>query len=145
MNIACMVLVLLAADDRETKSDLAKFQGSWRFISVITNGASAPQAELKGSTITNDGNAFTFKDQNSKDPQSSGAGTFRINATKDPRQLDITFGTGPDKGQTLLGIYRFEGDRVRVCLGVPGKPRPTKFEAPAGSGLVLEVLEPIKK
>jgi uncharacterized protein (TIGR03067 family) len=140
MNVVLLLLALLAADDQETKNDLAKFQGSWRFVSVTTDGTPAAPAELKGSVLTNDGTTFTFKE-----PQSSGAGTFRIDATKDPRQLDITFGTGPDKGQTVLGIYCFEGKRVRVCLGPPGKSRPTKFEAPAGSGLVLEVLEPIKK
>jgi uncharacterized protein (TIGR03067 family) len=59
--------------------------------------------------------------------------------------MDITFATGPDKGKTVYGIYRFEGDKLRVCLALPGKPRPAKFEASAGSGLVLEVLEPIKK
>jgi uncharacterized protein (TIGR03067 family) len=140
MNIALLMLVLLAADDRETKSDLAKFQGSWRFVSVTTDGTPASPDQLKDSAVTNDGTTFTFKE-----PGNSGAGTFRIDAMKDPRQLDITFSTGPDKGQTVLGIYRFEGNRVRVCLGTPGKPRPTKFEAPAGSGFVLEVLEPIKK
>src|SRR6266436_1231753 len=116
MNLALLAIVLLAADDRETKSDLAKFQGSWRFVSVITDGTPAPPDEIKASVLTNNGTTFTFKDPQSKDPQSSGAGTFRIDATKDPRQMDITFGTGPDKGQTVFGIFRFERARVRVCL-----------------------------
>jgi uncharacterized protein (TIGR03067 family) len=140
MSIGFLAIVLLAADDRETKSDLAKFQGSWRFVSVTTDGTPAPEDQIKSTVLTNDGAAFTFKD-----PQNSGAGTFRIDATKEPRHLDITFGTGPDKGQTVLGIYRFEGNRVCVCLGLPGKPRPTEFASRPGSGLVLEVIEPIKK
>jgi uncharacterized protein (TIGR03067 family) len=140
MNVAFLLLMLLAADDRETKNDLAKFQGSWHFVSVITDGTPAPSDQIKGTVLKNDGTKFTFKD-----PQSSGAGTFRIDASKNPRHLDITFGTGPDKGKTVPGIYRFLGDRVRVCLALPGKARPTKFEAPAGSGHVLEVLEPVKK
>jgi len=140
MQLCWLALVWLAADDRETKSDLAKFQGSWRFVSVITDGTPAPPDQIKGTVLTNDATTFAFKD-----PASTGGGTFRIDATKDPRQMDITFGTGPDKGQTVLGIYRFEGNRVRVCLGLPGKPRPTQFASPAGSGLVLEVLEPVNK
>src|SRR5689334_9989821 len=98
MQFFWLVLGLLAADDRETKSDLAKFQGSWRFVSVTTDGTPAPPAQLKNAVLTNDGTKFTFKE-----PQSSGRGTFRLDATKDPRQMDITFGTGPDKGQTVLG------------------------------------------
>jgi uncharacterized protein (TIGR03067 family) len=145
MSVALLLTVLLAADDQETKNDLAKFQGSWRFVSVIADGTPALQEQIKGSVLTNEGTTFTFKDPGSKDPSSSGAGTFRIDATKDPRQMDITFGTGPDKGQTVYGIYRFEGNKARVCLALPGKPRPTQFESPSGGGLVLEVLEPIKK
>jgi uncharacterized protein (TIGR03067 family) len=140
MTFFWLTIVLVAADDRETQSDLAKFQGSWHFVSVITDGTPAPPDQIKSTVLTNDGTKFTFKD-----PQSSGAGTFRTDATKEPRQMDITFGTGPDKGQTVYGIYRFEGTRVRVCLALPGKPRPTQFASPPGSGHILEVLEPIKK
>src|SRR5262249_2767753 len=131
---------LLAADDRETKSDLAKFQGSWRFVSVLTDGTPAPSDQIMGTVLKNDGTTFTFKD-----PQNSGAGTFRIDASKDPRQMDITFGTGPEKGKRTLGSFGFNGNNTRVCRPLPGKPRPTNSQAPAGSGHVLEVLKPIKK
>src|SRR5262245_10821937 len=113
MSAALLAMVLLAAEDQETKSDLAKFQGSWRFVSVTTDGTPAPKDQIRNSVLTNDGTGFTFKD-----PQNSGAGTFRIDTTKEPRQMDITFGTGPDKGQTIYGIYRFEGNQIRVCLAL---------------------------
>src|SRR5262249_6651525 len=56
-----------------------------------------------------------------------------------PRAIDLTAKKGPLKGKTALGIYKLEGDELRLCL--PGSPtvteRPTNFVAPADSDLLL--------
>ena len=35
--------------------------------------------------------------------------------------------------------YELDGDTYRYCLAPPGKPRPTAFASPPGSGLSLGV------
>jgi hypothetical protein len=39
----------------------------------------------------------------------------------------------------VLGIYRFEENRLTICTADPDRPRPTGFESPAGSGQTLMV------
>ena len=53
---------------------------------------------------------------------------FTIDPTKDPKQ--ITVKSAPDSTFTIEGIYRFDGDKLIICMpmyDVP-KARPTKFE-----------------
>jgi hypothetical protein len=47
--------------------------------------------------------------------------------------------TGEHKGMTSLGIYELDGSTLRVCLGEPGDPRPTKFHG--GGTYTLEVFK----
>jgi uncharacterized protein (TIGR03067 family) len=42
-------------------------------------------------------------------------------------------------GKEAQGIYLIQGDTLRICYTMPGKPRPTVFESHAGSGAYLMV------
>lgn len=60
-------------------------------------------------------------------------GTFKADAKKDPKEIDMTV-TDADgrhaefKGKTSLGIYELKGDSLRWCAGEPGRDkRPTQF------------------
>ena len=44
---------------------------------------------------------------------------------------------GRDK--PLLGIYEFDGEKMKLCFAGPGKERPTAFTSEAGSGQTLTV------
>ena len=70
-----------------------------------------------------------------------GKGTFRLDATRRPRTIDAT----PEGRAPLLGIYDFDGDRLRNCFAPAGKPRPVDFSAREGSGHTLTVWERQKK
>ena len=62
----------------------------------------------------------------------------RLDAGKDPRQIDITVTrvNGPLIG-VMKGIYVFDGDELRLCLGALGKDRPAAFARKPGPGEVL--------
>jgi uncharacterized protein (TIGR03067 family) len=68
-------------------------------------------------------------------------GTFKLDLSKKPKEIDVVFTEGPEKGKTSLGIYELEGDVYKVCIGLTGKKRPTEFISKPGSGHVLEVLK----
>ena len=72
-------------------------------------------------------------------------GTSEIDPTKKPKTVDLTATEGDSSGKTALGIYQFEDDTRKVCLAQPGKARPTKLAAPAGSGHILAVLKRVKE
>jgi uncharacterized protein (TIGR03067 family) len=68
-------------------------------------------------------------------------GTFKIDPTKNPKTIDYWPGRGNDPAQAWQGIYELSGDTFRDCMAPPGKPRPTEFSTPAGSGHIMMVFK----
>jgi uncharacterized protein (TIGR03067 family) len=128
--------LLLAADDDEAKKEYVRFEGTWRYTFLEVEGKRLPEDASKGIRLILAGQNFTLK-QGPTDLK----GTYKVDLTKKPKQIDVTFADGPDKGKTVQGIYELDGDTYRVCMGLPGKSRPTAFESKPGSGHVLEVLK----
>ena len=63
-----------------------------------------------------------------------------IDAAASPKTFDVKFHKGPHKGETSLGIYELDGDTWKICIGLAGVKRPTKFAAEPGTGHALETL-----
>jgi hypothetical protein len=47
--------------------------------------------------------------------------------------------------QTVKAMYEVKADELRLCLGKPGKDRPTKLSSEKGSGWVLLTLKRLPK
>jgi uncharacterized protein (TIGR03067 family) len=127
--------LLLAADD-EAKKEYARFEGTWRFTFFEIEGTRLPEDASKNTRLILEGRHFTLRGD-----ATALKGTYKVDLSKKPKQIDVTFADGPDKGKTVHGIYELDGDTYRVCMGLPGKSRPTAFESKPGSGHVLEVLK----
>jgi uncharacterized protein (TIGR03067 family) len=63
--------------------------------------------------------------------------TFTLDATKDPREIDL------DDGELLItrGIYQLDGDMLKICEAAPGAPRPAEFATEAISQDTLYILK----
>ena len=133
---------MVAADDKdEAKKELERFQGTWKFESLEVGGMKMDVGVYKDVRLILEGDKFTHKE--GKEPAH---GTFKVDVSKKPKTIDITFTDGPEKGNTILGIYELDGDTYRVCIDLAKKDvRPTKFESKKGTMLVLEVLKREKK
>jgi uncharacterized protein (TIGR03067 family) len=118
----------------EGDKDLDKLQGTWVRVSVERNGKMVPAEELKNSKLTLKGDKYTLEE--GKETRS---GTFKLDSGKTPKTLDIISDAGPNKGKTLKGIYKIEGDTFTYCVAGPDKDRPTEFSAKEGSGHTLLV------
>jgi uncharacterized protein (TIGR03067 family) len=146
MKLRSVVLVavglMLAADKPadEIKKELKKFEGTWKIVSVEAEGEKLPTDMFKDSKLVLKDDQFTFTEG-----KTVSKGTFKVDPSKKPKTIDIKFTEGPEKGQTLMGIYEIDGDTYKVCLDPTGKKRPTKFESKKGSGAVVEVLKREKK
>jgi uncharacterized protein (TIGR03067 family) len=67
------------------------------------------------------------------------AGTYKLDATKNPPTIDLAVTEGKDKGKTQLGLVKMEGEKMTIALGGAGKERPKTLEA--GEGVEITYLK----
>ena len=115
------------------KPDMGALQGTWNIVSLEMDGQKYPAL---GAQITVEGGRFTSLNMGAEY-----SGTMAVNSSANPRTFDLLFETGPEKGNRSLGIYELDGDTWRICLGLAGKNRPTKFVSSPGTGHALEILK----
>jgi uncharacterized protein (TIGR03067 family) len=118
-------------DDAFTK-ELKALAGTWRPVSAENNGYQAPDEDLKGTRWTRDADGkWTMR---RGDEALVWWAVKTIDATKNPRSIDIEVTAGPHKGVIYRGIYELDGDTLRICFALPERTeRPTEFSARKGS------------
>ena len=124
----------------DTAADLERMQGDWMVSSMKTNGLKNPQEEAESLFRTIKDGTLTV----SRYTKVLSSGTFKVDATQSPRAIDSTITNRPEPA-TVLGIYEFDGDKLRICNAPPGKPRPKDFGCRLGSQQTLIVWEREKK
>jgi uncharacterized protein (TIGR03067 family) len=66
--------------------------------------------------------------------------TFKLDPSKDPKEIDMFFPDGPNAPKVSKGIYRLDGDTFQLCRAqAPGEDRPRDFVTTADSGLFVVV------
>jgi uncharacterized protein (TIGR03067 family) len=64
-------------------------------------------------------------------------GACNTDPSRSPKTVDVCF-TESDIPElidvSLLGIYEVDGDRLRICYGLPGGSRASSFSTQTGTG-----------
>jgi uncharacterized protein (TIGR03067 family) len=115
--------------------DLDLLQGSWSVSSLEMDGQKMAGGMLGDARIVVEGSRFR-----STGMGSAYEGTFQLQPAGKPAHIDMMFDSGPEKGNTNLGIYELQGDSWKLCLATRGTTRPSNFHSPAGSGIAVEML-----
>jgi RNA polymerase sigma-70 factor (ECF subfamily) len=108
------------------KSDDEKIQGAWTFVSQELAGQPFVAADANSQYVFNGkklrwtGNDWTFK----------------LNAAKKPKEIDLIMEKGVTKG-----IYALDGDNLKITLALGDKDRPTEFATKPGDGHYHAVLK----
>jgi uncharacterized protein (TIGR03067 family) len=127
------VLVQVQEDaQKAAKKELAMLQGSWVRVSAEVDGKKVPDEELKKTRLVITSDRYTLKS-----PDQTRQGGIRLDPTKTPKTIDLMSTEGPNKGQTLLGIYELGEGLFRYCVAPPGKERPKEFVSKPGTGVGL--------
>jgi uncharacterized protein (TIGR03067 family) len=119
----------------------ASIVGVWVREKLTANGKDESEhAAGARFTFTEDGK-FLMKQ---KDREERDEGTYKVDPKKDPAEIDL-MGRGGKKDSPFPGIYKLDGDTLTICILKGGATRPTKFESPEGSELILMTFKRAKK
>ena len=129
-----LVVCAGAASETAVKKGLEDFRGTWTVVSMEMDGKPLPEERRKKIKLTIKGENFTFETGND-----SHDGLYKIDPTKDPKELNIEVTRGDEKGKVYLVIYKFEDGKMIQCMQLDNKKRPSEFNGAAGSGCLLEV------
>jgi uncharacterized protein (TIGR03067 family) len=139
-GVITLVMFGLIAQER---SDQDLLQGTWKVVSAQTGKIDLDQIY--------DGRTLQFKDNRliwSVKGSTREMNTYKIEPTKNPKEIDIFHPAALNPDRPLLGIYAIDGDRIKLSWSkIDGKHRPTSFELAPGNRTrqVSLVLERIKK
>lgn len=109
---------------------LAELNGTWLVTATEANGEQVGKEEIAGITVKIANGKFTLNRSGTED-----TGTFTVDATKSPKQMNIRPETGEGAGANVPAIYECNGDSLRICYETePGADRPRSFSTSSGSG-----------
>ncbi|MBC7854616.1 MAG: TIGR03067 domain-containing protein [Pirellulaceae bacterium] len=98
--------------------------GNWVPTLMQLNGKKQPEEVMKSIKLTIRGDKYNTAVGKEKDE-----GTLKLDATKEPREMDITSSVGEATGKLIPCIYEIKEDELRVCYGLSGTVRPADFKA----------------
>jgi RNA polymerase sigma factor (sigma-70 family) len=119
-------------------------EGSWKVVALEADGKKAPPEALQGMHWSFKGSELQIA---APDEKSAGKSSVKLDSSKTPQHIDLVVSEGPQKGKTMHGIFKFEKDRLVICLrGLEGaeKGRPKEFMTAADSALGMITLERVK-
>ena len=121
-------------------NDLANLQGEWVTVSIVDDGKAVfdehnPPTTGPIAKVEYEGTKWMVKVAD----KTVAGGTFKLDASKSPKELDVMDESGVRNDKTKLAIYELDGDTYRYCIARAGQPRPTEFKSVGGSGHSLIV------
>lgn len=138
------LIILRPAKPSDAERELAAFQGTWTLRSFDTGnfernkdpsswplpGGKRPDNSGENSELrwSVNGNTITWTSPDGQETKAS----FTLNSMKRPKQIDLKFLTGPDRGNACPGIYQrddLDENILWICMADPDskKVRPTEF------------------
>jgi uncharacterized protein (TIGR03067 family) len=118
---------LIAGDDAAAKAR-KELQGDWQIISIVADGKPVElEDDAKLNIVTFSGDKIKFKLDPAKDPKH-----FDLTQFRDFQEIEVK------------GIYKLEGDTLKICVDTTLKDRPTAFESKKGSGWRLNIYKRVK-
>lgn len=128
LTIIGAALAILAPVAWAEQADPEKLQGKWTVESCQYNGA--PVDQILGATREFKLEQYTLMPK----AGDTYSGTFKLDQSKTPKQIDLEV-----NGRTLKGIYELGEDTLKIAYRLEGDERPAELVSKPDSGIVLMV------
>jgi uncharacterized protein (TIGR03067 family) len=133
--VAILFVAALAHGTQKGGNDIEEMKGTWTCISAVNDGKPLPDATVQKLRLTLTQDKYTTQRGN----QTLFDSTYKIDASRKPKHIDIIGTEGENEGKAAQGIYSIEHDKLTICYTMPGKERPQEFASKPGSTATLVV------
>jgi uncharacterized protein (TIGR03067 family) len=100
-----------------------QLRGTWVAVSLEHGGKQEAPPNGEELTFTFDGGKLIIKESRRTEE-----GSYTTNDTKNPMEIDLIPSKNVPKEATIKGIYRIDGDTLKLAF-TRGGARPTRFDA----------------
>lgn len=115
-------------DKAKVSGDLKSVQGTWV---NATESSHEVRWVFEGETMKATVNGTDHTTKVELDPKGNPHPTINLEITEGPDEV---------KGKKALGIYKLDGDKLTVCVGMPGiDKRPSDFKAVEDEAFLFEL------
>jgi uncharacterized protein (TIGR03067 family) len=145
--LATLAVVLSAVPltAQDAQDDRQKIQGTWALKAMEIGGKNVLEDKDQAKALQNFTVVITAERitvQFSKEEHHEAS--YKLAPARNPKELDLTFLEGRDKGKTSPAIYKLEGDTLTLCGTDAGQPRPTEFKTRPGGKETFMVFQRVK-
>lgn len=143
MNTSLVLVLALVAGAPNKKDPPAKeppsLVGEWAAVSGTRGGKPDNPEPGTSITFTAEGKVLLKEGKREKSEEA----TYTADPKKAPAEVDIV-PPAKEKGPTIIGIYKIDGDTLTLCIAMGGE-RPKEFASPSGSEIMLITCTRVKK
>lgn len=107
---------------------IPEFEGEWQMTECVISGQKLPNSYLTGRRVVQ-GNHLMV----TMGGQVILEATYGADRAATPKTLEYLL----RNGSLQYGIWEFDGNTLRTCLGAIDKDRPTEFDSTKGDGRIL--------
>ena len=97
-------------------------QGTWPVLAIENGGEAVPAEEAAAAKLIIKKNHYELSGR-----EGTSRGTFSVDQSRKPWQMQIQPEGSADEGVLIKGIYELNNGVLQVCYGVPGGERPSDF------------------
>lgn len=109
--------------------------GTWTGVSATIDGRELPETTVHQLRLTLTADRYKTE----KGTEVLFDSTYAVDSSRSPKQINMIGTEGDLAGKIAEGIFSLDGDTLQICHTMPGKPRPTGFASPAGSGIYFVI------
>ncbi len=110
-----------------------RLEGQWTAVKIVRDGQELPPVIVRTGIRTAEKNEVKIRIGG----QTMVHALVRLDESADPMRLDYYNVDGACKGTIQHGLLKWIGEEACFCMAAPGRPGPTDFTSPPGSGRTL--------